>query len=643
MSTTDSSPPRTAHQPRLSGLDGLRAIAVTMVLVYHFFPAALMGGFLGVDVFFVISGFLITSLLRREWETTGRIALFAFWRRRARRLLPALGLVLLTTSSIALLIGGDVLLNIGSQIAGSAFFVSNWVFIGLGSDYFAHDNPEIFRNTWSLSIEEQFYVLLPLLLILAFAKLSRGSRLMIFVVLSVASALIMIALSMDGAAATRIYFGSDSHTFGLFMGVALALILRHPGLDGQPGPGRQSLWFLGAILGLSVLVWLACTLREGSPESFTWGFQLASLAALLVVWSVTRPGALVGRMLDVRPLRWVGERSYGIYLWHWPVLVLLAAAPAPWRYDPAMNWLTGALALAITVPLAVLSYRFIEQPVRRYGLWVSVKALTRAPRLSPSRRIAGFGVICILLVTVPSTVVAIANAPARSTAAEAVLRGQEAAIDHGKPAQDPASSEPGSESTEPAPTPAPGSAPPRHPLAPAPVTGDDIWAIGDSVMLASTGELGSTLPGIWIDADVSRSFGVGMRLIEQQTPQGLRPVLVIGLATNGPVTEPELAWLNDITQGSRVVLVNAFGDRWWIPENNQALADFAAARRGVVVADWAGTIAAHPEMLAGDGIHPGDDGALLYAEAVQEALVKLNGEDELPALPPFALLHRGSD
>ncbi|MBL5973967.1 MAG: acyltransferase [Candidatus Leucobacter sulfamidivorax] len=627
MSTTTSPTPDTARR-RFGGLDGLRAIAVAMVLVYHFFPAALRGGFLGVDVFFVISGFLIASLLLREWQATGRIALFSFWRRRARRLLPALGLVLLVCSSAALLVGGDVLVSIGAQIAGSAFFVSNWVFVALGSDYFARDNPEIYRNTWSLSIEEQFYLVLPFLLLLALGARSRGWRAMPFVVLSAGSAVIMAVLALQGAEPTRIYFGSDSHTFGLFMGVALALLVREPTPGAAPPRWLQPVTFGGAALGLGVLAWLAFSLREGSPESFAWGFQLASLAALLAVWSVTRPGALVGRLLDAAPLRWVGERSYGIYLWHWPVLVLLAAAPTPWGRDPDARWITGVLALAITMPLAILSYRFVEQPVRRHGLLRSLRALVRTPRLPSAHRIAGFAVVTLLLVTIPATAAAIAVAPQRSSAAEAIARGQEAAAQHGAPSGGSASqSTPTTPRPNTAPTPTPTPEPP-----PPPIIGDEIWAVGDSVMLASAGALGAQLPGVWIDADVSRSFGFGVSMIEQQaSTEGLRPVLVLGLSTNGPVAQAELDWLEAASAGCRVVLVNAYGDRWWIPENNQALADFAAARPGVVVADWSGAIAGSPELLAGDGIHPGDQAAVIYAQAIQAALDALNSPEERPA------------
>jgi peptidoglycan/LPS O-acetylase OafA/YrhL len=621
MNSSDSPTPYSTRR-RFGGLDGLRAIAVAMVLAYHFFPASLTGGFLGVDVFFVISGFLIASLLLREWQETGGIGLLSFWRRRARRLLPALGLVLLVCSSAALLVGGDVLVNIGAQIAGSAFFISNWVFIGLGADYFARDNPELYRNTWSLSIEEQFYLVLPLLLLVALGAKSRGWRAVPFVVLSAGSALIMTVLAAQGAEPTRVYFGSDSHTFGLFMGVALAVTVRDAAPGDAPPRWLQPVTAASAVLGLAVLGWLALTLREGSPESFAWGFQLASLAALLTVWAVTRPGAIAGRLLDAAPLKWIGERSYGIYLWHWPVLVLLAAAPTPWGRDAGANWITGLLALLITMPLAILSYRFVEQPVRRHGLIRSIRAVARAPRLPAAHRVAGLAVIALLLVTVPASAVAIAVAPSRSSAAEAIARGQEAAERHGA-----RGGEADGAAATPTPLPAPKPAPQPEP-APAPIVGDEVWAVGDSVMLASAGALGAQLPGVWIDADVSRSFGAGVRIIEAQAPAGLRPVLVLGLGTNGPVLPEELAWLYDVSAGSRIVLVNAYGDRWWIPEVNQTLADFAAAHPGIVVADWNSAIAPYPELLAGDGIHPGDDAAIVYAQAVQQALDALNAPGE---------------
>lgn len=310
--TAHTNSPRTAvpaAPKRLGGLDGLRAIAVGLVVVYHLLPEVLPGGFLGVDVFFVISGFLITTLLVSEHRQTGRIAFAKFWRRRARRLLPALALVLLACTSAALLASKELLIHIAAQIAGASFFVANWVYIALGTDYFAQENPELFRNTWSLAIEEQFYVVLPLVLLFSFRMRSAATRVLFFVMFGLASAVWMSALFAQGAPATRVYFGTDTHVFGLLLGVALALALRPPQLL-RPNaeyssdsmlelPTRQlAVWqqlgLVAVVLaGLGVLGWLTATLHEGSPESFLGGFQIATAAMLAAVWAATRSGAWI--------------------------------------------------------------------------------------------------------------------------------------------------------------------------------------------------------------------------------------------------------------------------------------------------------------------------------------------------------------
>ena len=664
--------PQPPAAPRFGGLDGLRAIAVAAVLIYHFFPWLLPGGFLGVDIFFVVSGFLITSLLLREHEATGRIRLGAFWRRRARRLLPALVAVLLLGSSAALLVGGDVLVGIGAQIFGSLFFVSNWVFIARGADYFARDTPELFRNTWSLSIEEQFYVIMPLLLIVAIVSTSRFWRAMPFLSLTVGSATAMAMLAAAGEDPTRLYFGSGTHTFGLFMGVSLALLLRPaaatnpsggaPGRSGRAATsggrpaaatagtatptagsrtaralarlGRDLVSWAAALAGLAVLAWLALTLREGSPESFLWGFQLASAAALLVVWAVTRPRATVGLLLDTAPFRWVGERSYGLYLWHWPVLVLVSAALPGVRASDPSGWIVGTLALLITLPLTVLSYQFLEQPVRRLGFRGALRQLGGSLRLSGAPRVAGAAILTLGLLAVPTTALAIVVAPAQTSAALAIARGQAAldAANAGTGSGEGAGAGAGADGAATASPPAdlgppdPAPPPPAPELLP-PVTGDQVWAVGDSVMLASAGELQAALPGVAIDADVSRSFGAGVGMVQAAAAAGLRPVLVVGLATNGPVPLEQLEALRAATSGVRIVLVNGFADRWWIAPSNQLLADWAASQPGVVVADWAAAVGPYPELLAGDGIHPHTSGATLYAQTVQQALEALRDPD----------------
>ena len=210
---------------RLRGLDGLRAIAVTTVIAFHFVPGLLPGGYIGVDVFFVISGFLITTLLLRERAETGRIILRKFWLRRARRLLPALALVVLASSTAALVIGGDVLVRIGTQVLGAATFSYNWIGIASNASYFDDTTPELFRNLWSLAVEEQFYLVWPVAILLLVLVRRRGIQLAIVAALALGSIAAMVALLSAGAPPTRLYYGTDTHSFGLAIGAGLALLM----------------------------------------------------------------------------------------------------------------------------------------------------------------------------------------------------------------------------------------------------------------------------------------------------------------------------------------------------------------------------------------------------------------------------------
>lgn len=639
-----------ATRNRLGGLDGLRAIAVGLVLTYHLFPQALPGGFLGVDIFFVISGFLITTLLISEHESTGRLALASFWRRRARRLLPALALVLLVCTSAAVLAGKELLVNIAAQLAGASFFVANWVYIALGTDYFAQDNAELFRNTWSLAIEEQFYVLLPLVLIFALRMRSRGTRVMFFTLLGLISALLMGALALQGIPSTRVYFGTDTHVFGLLFGVALACALKTPTFAApasefgsvsnlQPTQRRlstaqQLALLLAGVLALGVVGWLAATLREGSQESFLGGFQMATASALLLVWAATRPGAWLGRALDIAPLRWIGERSYGIYLWHWPLLLIVAAFA---EQAGAENWwLVPGMTLALTLLFAALSFRFIEQPVRRIGLLRSLSRLVRPARMRGRQLAIGWATILVILLTVPTTGYAISIAPTQHGAAQVVSRG-EATLESQqtgiitKPKAGDEATAPAQDSLMPQGLGQDWANQPLFNPKITPIEGWEMFALGDSVMLASAPELADAFPEIWIDAAVSRGMSAGVEIANDLSARGeLRQVLVVGLGTNGPIDDADLNELLRIADGRQMVLVNAYADRWWVPEVNQQLAAFAEQHRGVTLADWAGTIPQVPDGLAGDDIHPNPSGGIAYAEVVQSALDELQTLKEQP-------------
>jgi len=589
--TTAEATPRSG---RLSGLDGLRAIAVTAVVLYHFLPDSLTGGFVGVDVFFVISGFLITTLLVRERATTGRISLGGFWRRRARRLLPALALVVVVCSAVALFLGGDVLVGLGTQVLGAATFSSNWLYILLGGSYFDATTPELFRNLWSLAVEEQFYLLWPLLLLLLLLVKSPLLRAAIAGAIAAASATAMFLLATEDG--TRVYYGTDTHSFGLALGAALAFVLSRD----APAPARAwrvILPIVGA-LALAGVILVAVLLPEASALTTHGGLALVAVLTAIAIAGATAAGSWLGRALDVAPMRWVGERSYGLYLWHWPVLVLAVAAlpiDSPW-------WIAPSIALVTTVVVSALSYRFVESPLRRHGL----RGLTRL--VMSSRRVLQVTAATLAVLVAWSTGLTAAAIVMDPHAGEA-----EASV---------------SEGMERLALPAFGVAPRRPQPLP---TGDQIYAVGDSVMLAATPQLQEAFPGIAIDATVSRSMSVAPDIVAGIINSGaLRPILVIGLGTNGWIKEDSLDAIHAmLPPETLMIVVNVQAPREWEPSVNEILADFASHERDVELANWHDAIAPQLDVLARDQIHPGATGGEIYATALAQAVQRLA---EIPPL-----------
>ncbi|HEV7654617.1 MAG TPA: acyltransferase family protein [Mycobacteriales bacterium] len=357
----------------LPGLDGLRAVAVVAVLGYHFDVPGLGGGLLGVSMFFTLSGFLITGVLLSGWDRTGRIDLRAFWLARSRRLLPALAVVLVAVLSITAVVDRGSLPARWGETVAAALYVSNWADIARGSSYFdAVAGPAPLEHLWSLAVEEQFYLLWPILLLVLLRVTGRRRHRAagIAAALAVVSFVLLAVLAHPGFDHTRAYEGTDTRAGELLAGAALALVYR-PGRirDRPPREARMAVDAVGiaALGGVAVLI---LTTTAYSLSLYRGGLLLMSLLTALVLVAVSYPGSLLGRALGIAPLRWIGERSYGIYLWHMPVAVWTPERRAgePWF------WLT-AVQVALTLMLAALSWFLIEDPVRRHG-FVSIARRT---------------------------------------------------------------------------------------------------------------------------------------------------------------------------------------------------------------------------------------------------------------------------
>ncbi|WP_413452216.1 acyltransferase family protein [Georgenia phoenicis] len=590
--------PKAGH---IHGLDGLRALAVGAVLVYHLRPTSLPGGFLGVDVFFVISGFLITTLLLRELGSKGRVDLPRFWLRRARRLLPALVSVVVVSVSLAAAVGGDLLVNIGRQVLGALTFSNNWLEIGAGSSYFTQTSPLLFVNFWSLAVEEQFYLVWPLLLGLLLALTSTArQRVRLALAVATVSAVLMAVLYTPGEDATRVYYGTDTHLFGLMIGVALAFAWASP-RSWLHSPAWQRWRQPAALVALAGLLLLMVVLDEGSALTFRGGILAASLLTAVLVAALLGPVGLYQRLLRMPPVAWLGERSYGIYLWHWPLILILTELLPATTYDSALSWTTRALALLLTLVVAGASYRWLEMPVRREGftgLWRRWLTALRGGRRAA--QVVG-GAAVVLLVT---TAVAVATAPTTSLTQQQIEANEELL----------AAAE---EVTQAPPPPADWTVP----------SGEEITGFGDSIMVTSAHGLTYRWPEIALDAKSNRQWPDGLAAIEQAVAQGtVRRAVVLDFGTNAGVGDPDVvrAALDALGPSRMVVVVNLYGGSHWIPEANAALADVVADYPNAIIADWYAAIDAEPDMLQSDGIHPDIEGGHLYTDVVAEAFVELS-------------------
>jgi peptidoglycan/LPS O-acetylase OafA/YrhL len=376
--------PVDSGQRYLPGLDGLRALAVLAVIAFHEQFSWAPGGLLGVGVFFTLSGYLITSILVSQWSAIGKIKLGNFWLHRARRLLPALFVMLAVVTAWVTLADRARLASLRGEVGAAAAYFSNWYNIAKSQSYFARFAPPgPLDHLWSLAVEEQFYLLWPLLLIGGLLVLRRWHARTAWLIApaglaAAGSAVAMVLLYQPGMDPTRVYEGTDTRAFGLLIGALLALAWPSENKRGAENPGgktsrtllRIGIDILG-VAGLAVIGVMVWKVGQYSPFAYGGGLVLLSFATVAVVAATAYPASVVGAALGWRPLRWIGVRSYGIYLWHYPVIVLTTPANA----KPSLP--AAALQIAASILLAALSWQLVEEPIRHGAIgraWAKVRA-----------------------------------------------------------------------------------------------------------------------------------------------------------------------------------------------------------------------------------------------------------------------------
>jgi peptidoglycan/LPS O-acetylase OafA/YrhL len=654
---------RGARLPYLPGLDGLRAIAVLAVLLYHAEIPWMPGGFLGVEVFFVISGYLITSLLLAEWDEHARLNLKAFWLRRARRLLPALFLMLAATLAFAVAFLPEETAGLRGDAVAAIGYVTNWYLIFSHTSYFEMaGRPSLLRHLWSLAVEEQFYVLWPLLFTVGMRTLRRRGTLVAALAGALASGLLMAALYQPEADPSRIYYGTDTRASGLLIGGALALAWAPWRRPPQPGRARAVLLDLLGLSGLAALLGLFLHLDEFQPFLYQGGFAVVALATAATIAAAVDPAAhLAAGWLGRRLLRWIGLRSYGIYLWHWPIFMITRP-----QLDVALEgWPLLALRLVATLLCAEFSYRYVEMPIRNGALgrlWETWRTTQGVPFWRVCARWAGalgtllaFGILGESVVAAqppppPSylAVEAIHTVNTVTTPAPAALPASRASVvlplvqADAAPTPTPAmtaqasvdvlqaltTAEELSGLSQPRPTPPPSPTPivlPAESFRPVPTSeplAGPIIAIGDSVMVSAADELERAIPGVQIDAAIGRQVSAAIRLLKQLHDAGqLGDAVIIHVGNNGVFSAKQFDEIMGVLAGvRRVVFVNVKVPHRWGEPNNTVLAEGVARYANAVLVDWHAASADQPDLFWKDGIHLRPEGAQLYAALIAAAL-----------------------
>jgi len=577
----------------IHSVDGLRAVAVLAVLLYHLGIDWIPGGFLGVDLFFVISGYVITGLILDSIARSGTLDLRAFYLSRIRRLLPALIAMLVFTTLFIGVYAPETVRRFVADIPYVLTGSMNWALVARQQDYFeAIGRPPLLQHTWSLAVEAQFYLIWPLVLLFILKYFGKKNIPYAALGIALASGIALFAYSVridtQESAISHVYFGTDTHSIGLFLGSALAVSWQPQNLTREITKRAQDFVDLIGVVGFLGLLSTFLFINESDPTLYRIAFPLSALFGCATLISVVHPASRFAPILSTRPLIWIGERSYGIYLWHWIVFQLTR----PSIDLVGDDWALYALRVLIVFALADISLRYIEIPVRRgyFELWFrGMKYRTKAVRLRQK-----LSTMAAIFLTISATSLVSMNAIERADqiAAQEQAAAQEA-------------NEGGVDQV---------------------ITSTDtpgLWVTGDSVILGIRNVLAQYERIELINARVGRQIG---ELIEvAKTDQqfvGNSPV-VLNLGNNNRLIESDVISLMEIVKNQpRIIVVNTAVPRSWKDLNNELIRKVVSQYPNATIIDWDQISTNHPEYFATDGVHLNPPGVNAYVSAIREGLQK---------------------
>lgn len=590
----------------MPGLDGVRAVAVIAIIIYHLNPQWLSGGFLGVDTFFVISGYLITSLLLTEYHNTGKIELMSFWLRRVKRLIPAVLFLVMGVIVLSLIFMPTEIQKVRADSIAAIFYVSNWWYIMQNVDYFEQFAVQALKHLWSLAIEEQFYLVFPIVLLslLSFIRRLKSIRI-IFLILLVISIIAMMVLYVPNENVARVYFGTDTRIQTLLMGVLLALVWPPFQLKAKVNRQMRTMIDTAGVVGLAILFICFKFVSETNSILYYGGFFLISTVTLLVIASSVHPSGYFAKFLGNKVFTFIGSRSYSLYLWHYPIIVLIHHQFVQGQIPP----LVYVVEILLMVLMAEFSYKFIEQPFRKEGF--NIFAFNHLKNWR-SQKVLRTWLVIILLIPTLLVMVGSFNRFAQKNSTRVTEVNTEE-IDK--------------LITQPLPL-------PQLEIDGFVVKGNKqkyaSWKpllIGDSVMVDIGDDFRSFVPKADINGKVGRQLVEATSLAKRQyqSYRDKNDIVVLELGTNGDFTEKQLNSLLEQFGEADIYLVNTRVPRSYESHVNQVLAKAAKKRANVTLVDWYSRSENHTEYFAPDGIHLQPPGVRALTNSIIQAIEKNHG------------------